>query len=193
MFSLNQNRIESVNERRGFIGGYSLVEVLIAISILLISIIGPFTIASTGLKNASFSKQQNTAFFLAQEGLEAVIKIREDNALPRFVQGNDSLSVWDQVTALSSLNCTDANPCGVDASNSTVFDCDNTTCDLYLFDTGRLRYRHNTSGTATEYRREITIDVNPTRVRINSTVTWGSQTDQKVEMETYAYNIYENQ
>ena len=173
--------------------GYSLVEVLIAISILLISIIGPFTIASTGLKNASFAKQQNTAFFLAQEGLEAVIKIREDSALPIFVNGGNWSEVWDDVTNLPT--CTDANPCGVDASNSTVFDCDGSgrTCDLYLFDSGRLHYRHDTTGTETEYSREITIDVDNVKMRVESTVMWGTEPDQKVELETYVYNIYENQ
>ena len=61
--------------------GYSLVEVLVAISVLLIALVGPLTIASSGLKRANFAKEQTLAIFLAQEGMEAVVKLREDAAL----------------------------------------------------------------------------------------------------------------
>ncbi len=62
-------------------GGFTLVETLIAISILLVSIVGPLTIASRGLTTASFARDQVTAFYLAQEAAEVVRNKRDNNAL----------------------------------------------------------------------------------------------------------------
>lgn len=177
-------------------GGYSLVEVLIAITILLISIIGPFTIAATGLKNASFAKQQNTAFFLAQEGLEAVVKVREDSALYSYTYGAVPFeNAWSSVEDFADGNKCENDPCGIDIGESIeLFLCSESgkTCDLYLDDNGRYRYSHNSAGEETEYRREIYLDVNEDRAYIRSEVSWGSDPDQRVELATYVYNIYEN-
>lgn len=173
--------------------GYSIVEVLIAITILLISIVGPFTIASTGLKNAAFSKQQNIAFFLAQEGLEGVVKHREDNALPRYVNSNPSLDVWDNVEALGDMDCTDEDPCGIDIEDFEVFSCDDRTCDLYYFsENERAHYRHSSSGEVTPYRRELVITTDSISMLVRSMVSWGQAPDERVEISTYVYNIYEN-
>lgn len=179
--------------------GYSLVEVLVAVSILLIAIVGPLTIASKGLKNASSAKSQNTAFFLAQEGLEAVVKAREDNALKVFTGGGSD--VWDEVEALDGGDnnnlCTEADPCGVDVANDmSLFQCSSGTCDLYLYDTGRARYSHTVGGTATNFHREIILSVNGNdSIHVRSIVSWSSDLsnpDTQVELSMYLYNIYAN-
>ena len=62
-------------------GGFTLVETLVAISILLISIVGPLTIASKGLLSARFARDQITAFYLAQEATELIRNKRDNNAI----------------------------------------------------------------------------------------------------------------
>lgn len=180
-------------EERHIYGGYSLVEVLVAISVLLISIVGPLTIASKGLQNSIFAKQQNIAFFLAQEGLESIIKIREEGGVKAYALTGEAggPTAWDDIAALDSFDCTAETPCGVDIDDFTVFNCDDRTCNLYLFESGRARYRHSSSGTETPYRREIVLDVNDSRAYVESTVTWGESEDKKVRLATYIYNIYE--
>jgi prepilin-type N-terminal cleavage/methylation domain-containing protein len=182
--------------------GYSLVEVLIAISILLITIVGPLTIAQKGLQNASFAKQQNTAFFLAQEALESVIKIREDEALQSYVAAQNSsdtsFNSWEDMETIDedisgNQICTSADPCGVDIENGmTLFLCAELTCDLYFHESGRTRYQHDAGGTPTPYRRIVLLDSDQDRVHVRSIVTWGGRDDQKVELETFVYNIYAN-
>ncbi len=182
--------------------GYSLVEVLIAISILLVTLIGPLTIAQKGLQNASFAKQQNTAFFLAQEALEAVIKIREDEALQSYVAAqntsNTSFDSWEDIEDMDediSGNpiCTLEDPCGIDIENAmSLFLCAEQSCDLYLHESGRTRYQHDPGGAPTSYRREVILDSDQDRVHVRAIVTWGSRDDQKVELETFVYNIYAN-
>ncbi|MEZ4200297.1 MAG: prepilin-type N-terminal cleavage/methylation domain-containing protein [Candidatus Paceibacterota bacterium] len=172
--------------------GYSLVEVLVAVAVLLISIVGPLTIASKGLKNASTAKQQNTAFFLAQEGLESVVKLREDSALDAFV--NSTGDVWSAVEALDDSDvCSIANPCGVDIENGgSLFLCSDRTCDLYRMSSGQARFEHNETGSATVYNRQIILSADSERLYVQSIVTWGEAADERVALSMYLYNIYEN-
>lgn len=173
--------------------GYSLVEVLVAITVLLISIVGPITIAAKGLQNAAFAKQQNIAFFLAQEGLEVVVKIREEGGVQAHLLTGEAggPTAWEDVMELDDLDCTEETPCGVDINDFSLFNCEDRTCDLYLYDSGRARYRHSTGGEETPYRREVVLDINDERVYVESTVTWGESEDRKVVLATYIYNIYE--
>lgn len=66
------------------VGGFTIVETLVAVTILLVVIIGPLTIASQGLSNAMFANEQTTAVFLAQEAIEAVQELRDTVALNEF-------------------------------------------------------------------------------------------------------------
>lgn len=176
--------------------GYSLVEVLVAITVLLIALVGPLTIAQAGLKRAANSREQTMATFLAQEGLEAVVKLREDNALSAYPSFNNLNSVWSSLTALTG-DCTASNSCGVLIGNdgtitdSSFYNCNATNCLMRYTPGDRVPYRQNVStGTATNYDRRIQLDVTNDRVVVTSTVTWGTRPDQRVSMQTYVYNIY---
>lgn len=59
--------------------GQSLIEVLIALGIISMVITGVATIVTQSLTNAQFSKEQDTATKYAQEGLETVRSIRDQN------------------------------------------------------------------------------------------------------------------
>ncbi len=190
-FSYSQSRIRN---RRA---GYSLVEVLVAVTVLLVALVGPLTIAAKGLQNANFARQQNTAFFLAQEALEGVQKYREDGAVEAFLSGGmpEGQGVWNKMSALANLNCTAQNPCGIDVNNDfSIFRCGSNgrTCDIYRHETGRTRYNHTVAGgEKTSYRRELILDINPTRAMVRAIVTWGDSSSKTVELSTYIYNIYE--
>ncbi len=62
-------------------GGFTLVETLVAITILLLVIIGPISIAARGLQMSYQAGNELTAIFLAQEALESVIQLRDEQAL----------------------------------------------------------------------------------------------------------------
>lgn len=56
--------------------GFSLIETFVAITILLIAVLGPMTLFSSVISDGIFAKNQVTAFYLAQEGLELAIAER---------------------------------------------------------------------------------------------------------------------
>ena len=178
-------------------GGYSLVEVLVAISVLLIALVGPLTIAQTGLKRAYSSREQTMSVFLAQEGIETLFKLRENNALAAFPDALNNLnSTWGYVSALNN-RCTTAHPCGVyigndgQISTASFYNCNTTNCKMRYTSGAEVPYRQGaTTGVETNYERRLTISVDNNRAIIKSTVTWGTRPDQQVSLETYVYNIY---
>ncbi len=52
--------------------GFTIIETLVAVAILMISIAGPLTIAQKGLTAAIYARDQITAAFLAQENMELI-------------------------------------------------------------------------------------------------------------------------
>jgi prepilin-type N-terminal cleavage/methylation domain-containing protein len=61
--------------------GFSILETLVAIAILLIATTGPMVFAQQSLRAARLSRDQVTAFYLAQDAIEFVKHIRDENSL----------------------------------------------------------------------------------------------------------------
>ncbi len=61
--------------------GLTIVESLVAISILVVAVIGPLVIVSQALRTSFFARDQMTSFFLAQEAIENIRNIRDRNSL----------------------------------------------------------------------------------------------------------------
>ncbi len=198
--------------------GFSLVETLVAITILLIVITGPLSIGTTTARSTSFSSEQVVAFFLAQEGTELAQKARDDILLDYHNNPVTTPAPWtkfkDTASAASYRLCfvsynTDGCALELVATDATgalktPVDCsdDNATyskCKLYYKDTGeRDRYTYNKTGTVeeTKYTRVIKMEaIGSDQVKVVSTVTWrtGSQrAQQQVVAETYLFNVYGN-
>lgn len=177
-----------------------MVEVLVAITVLLLATAGPMTIASRSLQHAQFSAQQNVGFFLAQEGVEAVYKVRANAGLAH-IGNSGSVDAWDWINDANLADCMAPNQCGIDWRNknvtNNVISCnDPANCRLY-FDASanRARYSHQSSGEPTLYTRVITIeDISSTEARVQSTVTWqppNTNQTRSVTMESYLHDIYD--
>lgn len=136
--------------------GFTVVETLVALGILVIGLSGGFAAVSTSLRSTTLSKEQVTAFYLAQEAVELVRYVRDTNSL----QGNNWLhglaeNVGDP--------CGDEKICYVDGSIlpigwGTCSASDWTACPvLRKHDTSHY-YTYNTGGTSpTIFTRSIQI------------------------------------
>jgi prepilin-type N-terminal cleavage/methylation domain-containing protein len=194
--------------------GFTLVETLVAISILLIVMIGPMTISTSAARSTSFSSEQVTAFFLAQEGAELSQKIRDDLLLQYFADADnnnqpDNPDPWSDFSSVNGTyqQCYASTGCGLTiGTNQTgtvsISDCNSsqTACTLSLNTSAnnlRSRFTH-TSGTnqATPFSRKILFQrVNADEVKVTSRVTWRTgalRQEQVVEVETRLFNIYGN-
>ena len=180
--------------------GFTLVEVLVAVTLLLIALIGPMTSIARSSQATEVANQQVPATFLAQEGVELVHKVRDDELRQWF--GNSSHQAWSN--AISDLNaCFSNDGCGVTISNNNtvnVVSCSNIeNCRLYYADANnvRSRYTHNSSGgEQTPYTRVIRLnEVSADReIEVQSEVRWRSGRlveEQQVTLRTAIFNIYD--
>ena len=125
--------------------GFTIIETLIAITILMISIAGPLTIAHKGLSAATNAREQLTAVYLAQDALESVKNIRDVNM--------DNGANW--LTGLSG--CISGNPCVINTVDGTIPASNEAKLNM---DSGG-RYTHN-AGNETIYSRYFYLeDVDP--------------------------------
>lgn len=61
--------------------GFTLIETLVAIAILTVAIASPMALTSQSLATVSYARDQITAFYLAQEAIEAVRALRDGQIL----------------------------------------------------------------------------------------------------------------
>lgn len=187
--------------------GFSLVETLVAVSILMIVITGPMSISMRTAKSSSFASEQIEAFFLAQEGLELAQKGRDDLFLQYFNTTNND--PWGDFTNNTSGVYRDCYHTGTTGGCGLVWnpvtptllttpvDCSTTltSCLLYRTSTGRSKFTHVSAGNiATPFTRRIFFVASGDEVKITSIVTWRTGSivaDQKVEVSTYLYNVYD--
>lgn len=107
--------------------GFTLIETLVAITILLVAVVGPMTIAARGLQTAFFAREQVIAFSLGQEAIEFVRAERDENAL----QGSSWLSGIP-----GSCDRSNSSGCGIDVRTGSFRSC-SSGCQLQ-YDSGSL-------------------------------------------------------
>ncbi len=61
--------------------GFTLIETLVAISLLALAIVAPMALTTQSLSSAYYARDQMTAFHLAQEAIESVRAARDANIL----------------------------------------------------------------------------------------------------------------
>ena len=73
--------------------GFTLVETLVAITILMIAVTGPLVIASRSLTIALAAKDQMVASYLAQESMEALKSLHDNNIYTNGTGGRVWMSI----------------------------------------------------------------------------------------------------
>ena len=177
--------------------GFTIVETLIAIAVLLLSATAPLSLAERSLASAQAAEQEVTAFYLAQEAIEFVRNLRDENAL-----AGRGGTEW--LRGLSE--CLRSEGCGIDPtapSGSRIVQCSsaNDNCALFQY-TGavndRLRglYGHRqTSGWSRSalarrvFIREITRDVEA-EVLVRMEWTAGALGERSIEVRGNFLNWY---
>ena len=165
-------------------GGFTLLETIVALVLVVSALIGPFTLATRGVFGAKFSKNKIVALNLSQEGLELIRVMRENNVLA----GAD----WRGLQGPCSGNCTRLQDGSYQPDVYTVANGSTppiTTGAALLFDTSTSLYSQ-TSGTATLFTRVVTISTPANdQMRIVSSITWmESNIPRRVDLEETLYN-----
>lgn len=148
--------------------GFTIIESLVAISILVFAITGAMTAVQSGLSSYIFSKEQISAFYLAQEAFEQVRNIRDENRLNErhWLAG---------LAELSTDPCYFAEACTVSPVETSVA----TRCPA-IGSCLKLRqdatsgfYGYNLAWPETIFRREVELSsINADEISARVTVYW---------------------
>lgn len=175
--------------------GFTLVETLVAITILLIVIVGPMTAAHKGIQNAIHAREQLVAVHLAQEAIEQAFNLRDEYAL-RADAGSES-DTWAFVDTLPS-DCFDADiGCGFDVEAREFASCSSLNgCVLYQDSSDEdTYYSYDSSGDVSLFTRKIYMsEVSECQeLSVRAVVEWRSPSIsgvQDVSSETRIFNQY---
>ncbi len=93
-----------------------MVETLVAVTILMIGVIGPLVVAARGISDGLFAQNQITANFLAEEAIEMMVNRRDSNVLQGLppltgLQGTNPSVLVNAATGQITLNGCGANGC----------------------------------------------------------------------------------
>ena len=173
--------------------GFTLIETLVAISILLVAVVGPMTIAAQGLQNAFYAREQVTAYLLGQEAIEILRSIRDENA----IAGASWLAGVPETCAAYNFD-----GCGVDVRTFEFTDCGESSdaCQIN-YDSGALSadrgfYTHE-AGDGTAFTRRMWVDevAGDQEAAVTVRVSWTSGIfagERTVTLQTYLFNHYDN-
>ncbi len=98
--------------------GFTVLETLVAIAILILSLTAAFSVVQSSLSISMSSRDEVTAYYLAQEGIEMIRNMRDENSL------YDPVRPWLTGIAFSQDDpCYFENYCAVDSPNKVFVSC----------------------------------------------------------------------
>ena len=159
-----------------FSKGFTLIETLAAIGILSISIAATFTAVQNGIQNSTIAKDQITAFYMAQEAVEFIKNIRDENALHSL---SGTPTPWlSGLSDVSSDPCFFGKTCTIDSPLKIV-----ATCSLGFGSCPNLKKEPNlglhgytSSWIDTNFKREIQFNqLNQNEVVVTISISWTSR------------------
>jgi len=111
--------------------GFTLVETMVAITILTLAVTGALFTANTALVAASIARDQLTASYLAQESVEYVRWMRDNEYLVAYTSPtHDTTNAWNNFLSslgTGTINCPTPNPgiptyftCAIQATPATA-------------------------------------------------------------------------
>ena len=166
--------------------GFTVIESLVAISILLLAVSGSFAAAQSSLQSSNFVKNRVTAYYLAQEGIEYIRHLRDNNglAIRRESSNPPIVTSW-----LENIISGSTPPCAIACKIDATLEAPPTVCGTGVCPnlnlnttTGQFQYSPpNSTNIDSGFKRTIkvvSIDL-AKEVKVTSTVTWTQAGIQK--------------
>ena len=151
-------------------GGFTLIETLVAVTILSAAIAGPMALSIKNIGTASVSKDQLVAFYLGQEAIEYVRNVRDTNIL--------SENGW--LDGLGDCLPSSPNGCYIDVINNAITACEVDGCSNLKFDGQNYNYASDDNSA---FIRTVKIDnlirADGDEAKIDVAVSWTGKYGQK--------------
>lgn len=76
--------------------GFTLLETMVALAVLMAAIVGPVSLVTRGILDFSFAKNKTIAANLAQEGIELIRTVRDNNIMCDLLNGPAATWEWNR-------------------------------------------------------------------------------------------------
>jgi len=167
-FQRKRSAFTLLNNRSANSTGFTLVEALIAISVMIVGILSGVVLVTRVLYNSVIIKDRLTASFLAQEGMELVRQIRDTNFLEILAGTSDNwrdgLSTGRYIIETKVESGEPIQLVPVEGEVPNLF-----------YDSNHKIYNYNDLGTKTSFNREIQIEdisSQPDEIRVKVIMKW---------------------
>ena len=166
--------------------GFTLIETIGAISILLVGIVGTYAMVRQSLSSSIFSRSHLIASYLGQEGIAIVRNIRDTN----WLQGNDYDDGLDDGDY--EADYTDNSLNGTLACSPS---CNYSAPSLSFFKLDDNGFNNYNNGTETIFKRKISLehiydDDSNSCLKVTVTVYWKNR-GEKVHQISVQENLYD--
>lgn len=140
-------------------GGFSLIEAFVAISILMVGVVGSFGVLPTMIKNQTMNADVFTASQLANEGMELVRNLRDNNWLLE--------QAWD-----GGLNiCPASTGCEIDYNDPALVVSQNRFLKI---DSNNF-YKYDSTEKDSKFKRKITTQKTGEILNVKVEVFWNGK------------------
>lgn len=166
--------------------GFTLVETLVAVSILTVAIMAPMTLTQQSLSSAYYARDQITAYNLAQEGIESVRAVRDGQILAISKTSNASaIDLFGPIPINQDFTID-----GLDTNPSTAMETCASACpNLQLSPDGSL-YGYGAGWAETKFTRTLHasyVGGSQDEILLSVEVSWPTDAGQP-----RTFSIYEN-
>ncbi|MCF7865387.1 MAG: prepilin-type N-terminal cleavage/methylation domain-containing protein [Candidatus Pacebacteria bacterium] len=151
--------------------GFTILETLVAISILVLALTAPLAIVAQALRSSYYARDQVTAYYLAQEAIE-FLRNKRDNA---GLQSSDTSDTWTDLfnaegsPIINSAGSTNLKAYLVRGTSGYYLKQCSSTCPEVSYDSSAstgILYGSDTAGISSIFTREIIIS-EPVRATLN--------------------------
>lgn len=140
--------------------GFTLIETMMAITLLALVVAGPVAVASRSLRAATVSKNQTIAYYLAQDAVEYVRFIKDSNKLSgnTWLAGLDGTSNTHTTGGGNCVSADGSRMCLLNTLLDTVTDCSDVSCvDRMFFHQGTGQYDYEADSGVYSFNRQVSV------------------------------------
>lgn len=176
--------------------GFTLIETLVAISILTIAVVSPMALTAQSLSTAYYARDQITAFYLAQEAIEAVRAVRDTQILLISQNVGGGIDLFGTIPIENPGD--NSRPFIIDSlqtdTTRAITECTSGVCPVLRTDDTKTFYGYDPAWTTTRFTRTVHAQyvqnpdgtTNNDEIRVTVTVSWMSGKISR------SFKLYEN-